>query len=310
MPRHGLPLLLLWLGAAAALVPAVGHAQAMPPPGCTAPEHRQFDFWVGSWTVADSAGRVLGESDVVRMPGGCGIREHWRGAGGGVGMSLNAWRAGPGQWTQFWVGAGAVLELAGGLDADGRMVLQGERQTADGPLLDRIAWTPLPTGVVRQRWDVSRDGGESWQPSFDGLYRPRADPEVTEADMDPSRDVERALAGIRRAYVDAFNAGDAAGVAALHTEGTISMPAGTPPVVGRDALRELLDASLGAAPPGFRFEFRPEEVRVADGWAVERGVTPPAGDVIPGGKYVMLYVLESDGRWRIAWTITNADRRP
>jgi hypothetical protein len=32
-----------------------------PPPGCTAPEHRQFDFWVGHWRVTEH-GKLAGDN--------------------------------------------------------------------------------------------------------------------------------------------------------------------------------------------------------------------------------------------------------
>ncbi|MFW6078116.1 MAG: YybH family protein [Gemmatimonadota bacterium] len=122
---------------------------------------------------------------------------------------------------------------------------------------------------------------------------------------------ERALAEVRRAYMDGFNAGDADAVARLHTETVVSMPAGMPAVEGRDALRELVAGSLRHAPEGFRFAFEPTEVRIADGWAVERGVTRAHvgddGPAIPPGKYVLLYERDGDGCWRIAWSITNTD---
>lgn len=84
------------------------------------------------------------------------------------------------------------------------------------------------------------------------------------------------------------------------------MPAGLPPVTGRDAIRELMESSLSRMPPGAHFEFEPLEVRVAEGWAIERGATK-ASDHFPAGKYATLYEKEADGCWRIAWTITNSD---
>lgn len=154
----------------------VASAQSTLDSACTAPEHRQFDFWIGDWTVVDTAGRVLGRNEIARITGSCGLREHWRGARGGEGMSLNVWQPALGRWTQFWVGAQAVLHLTGGLDAAGRMVLAGERQTPDGPLQDRIAWEPLEDGTVRQQWDISRDGGQSWSAFFTGIYQPSGEP--------------------------------------------------------------------------------------------------------------------------------------
>jgi acyl-homoserine-lactone acylase len=140
------------------LVPATALAQSNLGAGCDATEHRQFDYWLGSWTVTDSTGRLLGENDVVRIADGCGLREPWRGARGGEGTSLNVWQPELGRGTQFWVGTGVVLELSGGLDADGRMVLQGERPTPDRSALDRINWTPAeaaPDAVIhRDAWGV------------------------------------------------------------------------------------------------------------------------------------------------------------
>jgi uncharacterized protein (TIGR02246 family) len=115
-----------------------------------------------------------------------------------------------------------------------------------------------------------------------------------------------AIAELRRRYIEAVNAGDADAVAALHTNGSVQLPAGRPPVTGRAAIRDLMRVSLHAMPRDPGFDFNAVETRIAGGWAVERGVTsamPP----FPAGKYVMLYELEPDGRWRIAWTITNHD---
>lgn len=167
MTRHLLSFLML------CIVAATARTQSTLDSGCAAPEHRHFDFWVGSWTVTDSSGTVLGENDVIRIARGCGLREHWRGARGGEGMSLNVWQPALGRWTQFWVGTGVVLALTGGVDSQGRMVLRGQRPTAEGAVTDRITWTPLKSGSVRQEWDESRDGGTSWRRVFSGLYQPR-----------------------------------------------------------------------------------------------------------------------------------------
>lgn len=120
---------------------------------------------------------------------------------------------------------------------------------------------------------------------------------------------ERALEKVRQAYMDAVNAGDADAVAALHTEDVVHLPAGMPAVEGRSAIRELMESSLSRMPPEARFAFEPRDVRIAEGWAVERGVTEGA-EGFPPGKYVMLYEEGDDDCWRIAWAITNSDAPP
>jgi hypothetical protein len=138
---------------------------------CRAPERRQFDFWVGRWTVTDTAGRVMGHSEITRVSGGCGILEHWMGRDGVGGMSLNGYDPASGHWTQFWVGEGGlVLHLVGGRKGSS-MVLSDQRSGPRGELLDRITWTPLEDGDVRQLWETSLDGGATWKAAFDGRYR-------------------------------------------------------------------------------------------------------------------------------------------
>ena len=145
------------------------------PPGCTAPEHRQFDFWVGEWEVTDSGGTtVIGANSVTREESGCLIHEHWRGGKGGTGQSFNFYDRQGRHWEQVWVAsAGTVLHLTGGLSGKS-MVLEGDVVSPQGqPVRNRIAWTPEPDGRVRQVWSTSADGGRTWQATFDGWYRKR-----------------------------------------------------------------------------------------------------------------------------------------
>jgi hypothetical protein len=150
------------------LLPSLGLAQdpdasvtPAAPGRCEAPEHRQFDFWLGEWNVS------------VTM-GGCVLQENWQGAGsGGIsGTSFNIYDRDRGVWHQTWVDAnGTLLQLDGGLN-EGSMVLEGERPApvGGGSVRHRIAWTPQEDGSVRQLWEASQDGGESWNVIFDGLY--------------------------------------------------------------------------------------------------------------------------------------------
>lgn len=162
---------LLLLLAAAAIRPPAAVAQDRPRPPCAGSESTQFDFWVGSWEVRNANGDLVGHNEIERVAGGCALLERWRGANGGDGVSINAFDADRGQWTQRWVGSGAILWLEGGLE-NGAMVLAGTspRTTRRGEVLDRITWTPLPDGRVRQVWEISPDGGENWRQAFDGYY--------------------------------------------------------------------------------------------------------------------------------------------
>ncbi|MEX0892129.1 MAG: hypothetical protein WEB88_08155 [Gemmatimonadota bacterium] len=175
------PLRVAAVGICVCAAPATAQEQASAPTDttlaarCQGPEHRQLDFWLGSWEVRDSADELLGHNVITRVSGGCALLENWSGAAGGSGVSINTYDASLGRWSQRWVGAGATLWLEGGMDG-GAMVLAGTapRATPRGSVLDRITWTPLPDGRVRQVWDISSDDGGTWVRSFAGYYVRRA----------------------------------------------------------------------------------------------------------------------------------------
>ncbi len=139
---------------------------------CRRPEFRSFDFWLGDWEVRSPKGQVLGRDRVRRIADGCGLLESWDGGDGSHGTSINTYDTDLGRWTQRWVGGGSTLWLVGGLDG-AAMVLAGAaaRTTVRGRVLDRITWTPLPDGRVRQVWEISPDAGATWRQAFVGLYR-------------------------------------------------------------------------------------------------------------------------------------------
>ena len=149
-------------------------AEDAPPPPCSDPAHRQFDFWIGSWEVHDADGKRQGSNVVSRVAGQCGLREDWTGADGTSGTSLNYYDPQDQLWHQDWVGqSGLILHLAGA--REGRaMVMSGLREGPRGRAQDRITWRPLDDGRVEQTWEVSTDEGETWRVVFRGFYS-RAD---------------------------------------------------------------------------------------------------------------------------------------
>jgi uncharacterized damage-inducible protein DinB len=158
--------------AAIAALPAAAPAQGSSP--CASPEHRQFDFWLGDWDVVDSAGAPQGRNTVTREQNGCAIQEHWTGADGSTGTSLNTYLSAEKRWHQTWIdGQGGVL-LLDGTFKDGAMVLEGRSAgPRGGVVINRIAWTPLDASRVRQIWTASRDEGKTWTTVFDGIYKRR-----------------------------------------------------------------------------------------------------------------------------------------
>ena len=131
-----------------------------------------FDFWVGEWEVHDGSGTYVGRNVIESEQHGCLVTETWTGARGTTGTSINYLDKTTGEWVQVWNDAsGSQIHIRGGLTDDGMLLTGtihyvGNNTTA--PF--RGLWTPLEDGRVRQFFEQSNDGGETWQPWFEGFY--------------------------------------------------------------------------------------------------------------------------------------------
>lgn len=140
---------------------------------CSEEANRHFDFWEGRWLVERADGILAGHNTISVLLGECVLQEHYTTPSGYEGYSLNAYDAARGVWHQTWMdNGGLVLVLEGGYDG-GEMVMEGETVGPDGTSrLNRITWSRVDGDAdrVRQHWEVSTDGGDTWSDAFDGLY--------------------------------------------------------------------------------------------------------------------------------------------
>lgn len=134
-----------------------------------------LDFWLGDWTVVDSAGKQLGTNRIERVLGGCAITESWK-EDDSEGRSLFYYVPSERMWKQVWVtpqalSLGGVKEKHLVAQSTGTVRFQGELIGPRGlVLLDRTTLSRLPDGRVRQVIEISRDGGTTWRLNFDGFY--------------------------------------------------------------------------------------------------------------------------------------------
>lgn len=147
---------------------------AKPPPPCVSENHRAFDFWIGTWDVtAAGQDKPSAVNRISREHGGCVLREDYSTKGGYTGMSMSFYDAARKKWHQTWMGAdGGALFIEGGPNERGEMVLSNRNTPyyQEGMKINRITWTPMEDGSVRQHWQASEDGGKTWTTVFDGLY--------------------------------------------------------------------------------------------------------------------------------------------
>jgi hypothetical protein len=147
---------------------------AKAPRACASPEYRQFDFFAGDWDAYDVSDttKIVARNHVTPMLDGCALREDYVQNDGLHGESFSTYDASHHGWHQSWVtNHGSLLLLDGGLQ-NGRMALTATQHADDGSssLVRVIWWTKGKT--VHERAEQSKDGGATWTPVFDMLFRP------------------------------------------------------------------------------------------------------------------------------------------
>ncbi len=132
----------------------------------------EFDFWLGNWDVHVASGVLAGHNEITREQRGCVLLENWSSASGGGGMSINYVDKSSGEWVQIWNDAsGSQINIRGGVTEEGMLLIGRIHYVATGQTLPfRGLWTPLEDGRVRQYFEHSNDGGETWVSWFEGFY--------------------------------------------------------------------------------------------------------------------------------------------
>jgi len=138
-------------------------------------ENRQFDFWLGEWSVVTSQGETpAGDSRIELILGDCVVQENWTSAGntGYSGKSYNIYNAALKRWEQYWVdNTGGNIFFYGGL-RDGIMdYWTDEIPQTDGKKLKRhLQFIKLGPDKVRQFSQGSNDDGKTWIVEYDFTY--------------------------------------------------------------------------------------------------------------------------------------------
>jgi hypothetical protein len=160
--------------ASSGMAPArVSSAEPPATVSCATSAYRQFDFWVGDWDVFDVGSPIkVARARVDLILDGCVLREDYQGSDGHKGQSFTIYDVSRKVWHQSWVtNRGQLLVIEGKIEA-GEMVLSGEDHAAGA--LVRGLWKP-ESGTVREIAVTSTDGGKTWKPWFDLVFRPHKD---------------------------------------------------------------------------------------------------------------------------------------
>ncbi len=129
--------------------------------------------------------------------------------------------------------------------------------------------------------------------------RQTAGPASPRATSEVRQQIEQAVAR----FVEAFNRGDAAAVAALYDTAGVVLAPNAPPMRGRQNIEALW---AGARQQGFRtLNLQVNSVELIGDHAIELGsytlvVQPPGqGETTDRGKYIVIWKRQADGTWKL-----------
>lgn len=158
------------LAIAASSILAQGNRSASK--ACSAPEFRQFDFWIGEWDLnwGDSG---KGTNIITAELDGCVVEENFSAMPIGTfnGRSVSSYDNAKNRWQQTWVdNNGGYLDFVGGWTGD-RMILWREAVTDSGTFLQRMVWFDIGKNSLEWKWEKSIDGGSNWQTLWQIHYK-------------------------------------------------------------------------------------------------------------------------------------------
>ena len=110
---------------------------------------------------------------------------------------------------------------------------------------------------------------------------------------------------------EAFHKGDADTIAGMYTDDAEFFVPGIPVVAGRDAIREMWKAILGAGGNTVKIDVR--EVRESGGLAYDTGLftaTALDGSTLNTGKWIVIWQREPGGAWKIHRDFMHWDMPP
>ncbi|MEO8385139.1 MAG: DUF1579 family protein [Betaproteobacteria bacterium] len=143
---------------------------------CLDPAFRQFDFWKGDWDTFEPDNSVpesIARARVTPIAAGCAIHELYEQNDGLIGDSILSYDAVRKVWQQTWVDNRGSLLVISGAFKDGAVTMEGEMHLATGKMwLQRITWK-VEGDDVREFAVRSKDGGKTWEPFFDVLFKRR-----------------------------------------------------------------------------------------------------------------------------------------
>jgi hypothetical protein len=135
-------------------------------------ENRQFDYWLGNWSIGAPGSSGNADSTVSLTLDKCLVVENWDGGGGHSGQNIFGYSADDKSWYgMFADNEGRVHVFTSGKVASGFAEFEGTSRGPKGEsVLNRVKITRLNPNKVEQSWEKSSDNGVTWTLVFRGEY--------------------------------------------------------------------------------------------------------------------------------------------
>lgn len=134
-----------------------------------------FDFWVGEWDAywkPNDSTVVRGSNTISRTCDGSVIYENFADTTNDFfGNSISVWSPVDSLWHQAWAdNQGGFLNLVGVIDGDRRIFQSEPVAINDKTVIRRMVFYEIKEESFKWDWEVSVDGGETWNLRWQILY--------------------------------------------------------------------------------------------------------------------------------------------
>ena len=136
---------------------------------------KAFDFWVGTWEAIwkDPDGNLVkGENVITKTCDGKVIMEQFSDSTNHFfGNSISVYSPADSSWHQTWAdNQGSYINLVGYMDGDVRVFQTNPVKVEDKVLIKRMLFYNISENSFKWDWEVSIDGGETWNLRWEILY--------------------------------------------------------------------------------------------------------------------------------------------
>ncbi|MEM0942029.1 MAG: hypothetical protein AAF600_16435 [Bacteroidota bacterium] len=132
-----------------------------------------FDFWEGMWSATWEEGDTLGKgiNELTWIMGRKVLQENFRilkgQSKGFMGGSLSVFQPQTRTWRQAWAdNQGGYYDFIGDFDGDKRIFKTHPREINNQKIVQRMVFYDIKNDSFTWDWELSRDGGKTWNLSW------------------------------------------------------------------------------------------------------------------------------------------------